>query len=55
MTVSASEELKAKIFRRERRKQTVPSALVGVFRGHNHIPCPTGGPMTAGMERLARR
>ena len=42
------------IFRRERRKQTVPSALSECSEAIA-IPCPTGGPITAGMERLARR
>jgi hypothetical protein len=41
------------IFRRERCKQTVSSLLLGVFRSHSLVPCPTGGPMTAGMERPA--
>ena len=43
------------IFRRKRRKQTVPCALAGIFRSHSLVPCPTGRPMTAGMKRLARR
>jgi hypothetical protein len=32
------------IFRRERCKQTIPSALVGVSRCHSHVPRPTGEP-----------
>jgi len=28
---------------RERREQTVLSALAGVFQCHSRVPCPTGG------------
>ena len=31
------------VCRRERREQTVPSALAGVFQCHSRVPCPTGG------------